>query len=223
MARGIWEMLTGWFSPKPEPEPTYQGRCEPVEVEELTPAIKVETYEIAWSIKVSDEFLYRVLKICDHFGWPRRYADWLMACMAFETDGTFDPSIKNYGGSGATGLIQFMPKTANGLGTTVERLAMMEAEHQLGYVELYFRPYAKRIKTMSDMYMAILMPKYVGKPQDTVIFQKGDRYYRQNSGLDANADNVVTKAETCAKVMAKLREGRKDTNVRRYFEEREIV
>ena len=35
----------------------------------------------------------------------------LMAVMSFETGGTFSPSIPNAAGSGATGLIQFMPST----------------------------------------------------------------------------------------------------------------
>ena len=38
-----------------------------------------------------------------------------MAVMSFETGGTFDPGIRNAAGSGATGLIQFMPSTAAGL------------------------------------------------------------------------------------------------------------
>ena len=36
----------------------------------------------------------------------------LMAVMSFETGGTFNPNIRNAAGSGATGLIQFMPSTA---------------------------------------------------------------------------------------------------------------
>ena len=39
----------------------------------------------------------------------------LYAVMSFETGGTFDPGISNAAGSGATGLIQFMPSTARGL------------------------------------------------------------------------------------------------------------
>ena len=44
--------------------------------------------------------------------------DYLYAVMSFETGGTFDPAQKNMAGSGATGLIQFMPDTAKGLGTS---------------------------------------------------------------------------------------------------------
>src|SRR6266702_791808 len=37
---------------------------------------------------------------------------WLAEIISFETGHTFDPAIKNKTGSGATGLIQFMPNTA---------------------------------------------------------------------------------------------------------------
>ena len=49
----------------------------------------------------------------------------LLAVMNFETGGTFDPAVKNRAGSGATGLIQFMPSTAKGLGTSTDALAKM--------------------------------------------------------------------------------------------------
>ena len=39
----------------------------------------------------------------------------LLAVMRFETGGTFDPAERNRAGSGATGLIQFMPSTAKNL------------------------------------------------------------------------------------------------------------
>jgi soluble lytic murein transglycosylase-like protein len=37
-----------------------------------------------------------------------------MACMAWESGRSFRPDVKNMAGSGATGLIQFMPTTAAG-------------------------------------------------------------------------------------------------------------
>ncbi|HWV45507.1 MAG TPA: hypothetical protein VN039_05690 [Nitrospira sp.] len=117
--------------------------------------------------------------------------------MAWETAQTFSPSIKNGAGSGATGLIQFMDATAKGLGTTIENLELLSAESQLYYVKKYFEPYAKRIKTRSDMYMAIFYPKYIGLPEDTVI-SSGGAVYRQNAGFDLNRDGKITKAECTA-------------------------
>ena len=56
------------------------------------------------------------------------------------------------------------------------------------------------------MYMAILLPKYVGQPDDAVLFSGGVAY-RQNAGLDTNRDGQVTKAEAAGKVAAKYNKG----------------
>ncbi len=160
---------------------------------------------IAWGAKVSPEFIKEVKAICKRFNWESpRLASYLMACMAFESGHTFDPAVRNMAGSGATGLIQFMPSTAKGLGTTTDKLAAMTAVGQLAYVEKYFKPYAHRIKTLSDMYMAILLPKYIGADERVHLFTEGTVAYRQNSGLDANKDGYITKGEATQKVTATL-------------------
>src|SRR3546814_174031 len=64
---------------------------------------------IAWGAKVSQEFRDRIWWIAEELGLN---PDDLMACIAWESGETFSPSIKNMAGSGATGLIQFMPTTA---------------------------------------------------------------------------------------------------------------
>jgi hypothetical protein len=161
---------------------------------------------LAWGARVSTGFAQTLLGMCRAFGWEAEHASWLMACMAFESAETFSPSIRNAAGSGAVGLIQFMPSTAADLGTTVENLQLLSAESQLYYVQQYFKPYAKRIGSLSDMYMAILLPKYVGQPGESVLFSEGVGY-RQNAGLDANHDGKITKDEATAKVLAKLQRG----------------
>lgn len=160
---------------------------------------------LAWGRKVSPEFRAEVINMCDKLLIPD--PSWLMACMAFETGETFAADIRNAAGSGATGLIQFMPNTAVGLGTTTSALARMRAEDQLDYVYRYFKPFRGRINSLADCYMAILLPKYVGKPDDSILFNFGTVAYRQNSGLDQNRDGQVTKAEASAKVLAKLNRG----------------
>ena len=162
--------------------------------------------QLAWGNKVSEQFCNKVVAIAKRFGWSSAQASYLMACMAFESGETFSPSVKNAAGSGATGLIQFMPSTAMGLGTTIENLELLSAESQLDYVEMYFLPYARRIETLSDTYMAILLPKYVGASENAVLFSGGVAY-RQNSGLDADKDGQVTKREAASMVAAKLSRG----------------
>lgn len=151
---------------------------------------------IAWGAKVSSEFRAAVRRIGARLGVN---PDYLMACMAFETGRTFDPTVRNAAGSGAIGLIQFMPATAAALGTSTEALAAMSGPQQLIFVEAYFRPWKARLRTLSDVYMAILWPGAIGKAEGFVLFRKDDKSvpkrYLQNAGLDFNRDGFVTKLE----------------------------
>ena len=163
---------------------------------------------LAWGQKVSAAFRDRLFEICQILGVE---PDYLMACIAFESAETFRPDIRNAAGSGATGLIQFMSSTARGLGTTTDALAAMTAEQQLEWVLAYFLPYRGRLQTLGDVYMAILWPAGIGKPDDWTLWDQASRptTYRQNAGLDMNKDGRITKAEAAAKVLAKLERGRR--------------
>ncbi len=158
---------------------------------------------IAWGRVIGGAFKSRVIEICDNLGCDPSH---LTSAMAFETGETFSPSIRNRA-SGATGLIQFMPSTARSLGTTTDELAEMSAVEQLDYVAQYFRPYRGRMSTLSDVYMAILWPAAVGRPEAHVLFRRPSRQYQQNAGLDTNHDGEVTKGEAAAKVQNKLTRG----------------
>lgn len=115
--------------------------------------------EIAWGAVVTGPFKAKLLEISSDLDLDPNH---LMAAIAFETGETFSPTIKNAAGSGATGLIQFMPRTARNLGTTTDELARMTAVEQLDYVQKYFAPFKGKCKTLSDVYMAILWPAAVG-------------------------------------------------------------
>jgi hypothetical protein len=162
---------------------------------------------LAWGAKVSAEFRAREIQIAARIACDPSH---LMAAIAFETGRTFNPAIRNAAGSGATGLIQFMPSTAIALGTTVEKLAAMSAVEQLDYVEKYFvqNGYAGRMHTLSDVYMAILMPTAIGKPDSaTLISSAQEKAYVQNKGLDLNRDGNITKAEATTFVAKALADG----------------
>lgn len=181
----------------------------------LTPGSDEKTVEIgvnrslAWGNKVSAGFREKVFEVASAL---QVEPDELMAVMAFETAETFRPDIKNMAGSGATGLIQFMPSTARGLGTSTEALARMSAIEQLEWVRTYFKPYTGRLTSLSDLYMAVLWPRAIGKPDNYVLWSKATKptTYAQNAGLDANKDGFITKAEAASKVYEKLRKGRTD-------------
>lgn len=165
--------------------------------------------KLAWGAKVSPEFRARVYHMAERLPCD---ASWIMACIAFESGRTFSPSIRNPH-SGATGLIQFMPTTAVDLNTTVDALARMSAVEQLDYVERYLHRYAGRLRTLSDVYMAILWPKAIGAPEDEPIFSEGSAAYNANKSLDTNHDGHVTKAEAAAFVSKALAEGMQPGNV----------
>ena len=159
--------------------------------------------KLAWGARVSPEFRRRVREICAGLGCDPNH---LMAAMAFESAETFSPSVRNRL-SGATGLIQFMPSTAQRLGTTTDALAAMTPEKQLDYVSRYFSPYSGRLGTIEDVYMVILWPKAVGASNDTALFAKPSTAYEQNKALDVNGDGVVSKFEAAQFVRAKLTKG----------------
>ena len=100
-----------------------------------------------------------------------------------------------------------MPSTAQGLGTTTNALASMSRVEQMKYVEKYLSNKGIRGGNLSDLYMSVLFPAAVGKPDDFVLFGRGAMRgytgiaYDQNRGLDRNGDGSVTKAEASAKVL----------------------
>jgi peptidoglycan hydrolase-like protein with peptidoglycan-binding domain len=161
--------------------------------------------QIIFGKKVSKEFKNKVISICKNLGID---PDFLMASIAFESGESFSSSVENAAGSGAVGLIQFMPATAKGLGTTTEELKKMTAEKQLDYVEKFFSSSKGKIKNLDDVYMAILWPAAIGKPDNFVLFEKGTNAYTQNSGLDIDSDGKITKSEAAAMVRAKYNRGK---------------
>lgn len=169
---------------------------------------------LAWGAHVSQAFRDRVRSMALNLASAATPSDY-MACMAWESGRSFAPDKRNMAGSGAVGLIQFMPATATALGTTTVSLAAMSAVEQLDWVERYFQPYKGRLNDLGDLYMAILWPGGVGKPMDYVLWDQTSRptTYRQNAGLDQNRNGVITKAEAVGKVFGLLAEGKLPQNL----------
>lgn len=173
------------------------------------------THTLAWGAKVSPAFRDAIFAIQRGMKWPEDGASSLMACMAFETGATFDPGIRNRAGSSGTGLIQFMRATAVQLGTTTDALAAMDAVTQLGFVARYlsqFRALVAWPVTVSDLYMSILSPRFIGEPDDALLFSAG-LAYSQNAGLDKNHDHRITKAEAASGPIRMLALGLTPANV----------
>ena len=123
-----------------------------------------------------------------------------MAVMAAESG--INPYAVN-GSSGATGLIQFMPSTATGLGTSTAALLKMTPVEQLDWVYKYLQRFTGRLNKLSDVVVAVLWPAAVGQPDSYVLFSQGSSAYAGNSGLDTNKDGKVTIGEVTQRVINK--------------------
>ncbi|KWF91959.1 hypothetical protein WL95_22405 [Burkholderia cepacia] len=213
-----WDAVAGKV--KDFPEDPFVFHIHPVAFFENCKCIPLP--EIAWGKRVGEEFKAKVMEISEDL---RVDPDYLMSCMAFETGETFRPDIRNAAGSGATGLVQFMPSTAVGLGTTTDKLSKMTAVEQLEYVHRYFLPSKGRLRELEDVYMHILYPAAVGKPGEYVIADKYvredsgvikidkngnkiiNKIYAQNIGLDVDGNEKITKTEAASKVREKYEKG----------------
>lgn len=145
------------------------------------------------------EFMKKLQQVSDRLGVEKEV---LLKVMKFESK--LDPQAVN-SMSKATGLIQFLPKTAAGLGTSVEELYNMTAADQLDFVEKYYKQNGvKPGATVGDLYMLTFMPAAANKPDNFVIgnVQGGrvfnldaSQVYAQNKIFDQNGDGIFTKAD----------------------------
>lgn len=106
----------------------------------------------------------------------------------------------------ATGLIQFMPDTAIGLGTTVGDLKSMSAVDQLDYVLKFYK--TMRLKAGSgaaQMYLKTIAPAYAYKDDDFELGKKGAHkeflpgmkgsmgaFYNQNGVFQNKSTGTIT-------------------------------
>ena len=150
------------------------------------------------NVKLDKAFLDKVKQIASRINCD--YKD-LLAVMHSES-GLNSRAVNK--GSGATGLIQFLPSTAKQLGTTTEALRNMTPIQQLDYVEKFFNMNKKtfgvgnRKLSAGDLYTLVFMP---AKINNEVITSKGSSAYSANKGLDANKDGMITKTELANRVM----------------------
>lgn len=126
--------------------------------------------------------------------------DHMVAVFEYETGGSMDPAQPNLAGSGAIGLIQFMPDTAAALGTSSTELAAMSQVEQLAYVEQYFAPAKGKIVTLSDHYLAVFAPKGIGQGEDFALYSSPSEEYLKNAPMDTDLDGIITVADATAPV-----------------------
>ena len=148
-------------------------------------------------IKNKEKFLNRVIDVSNNIGLVN--PNHLMAVMFKES--ALNSKARNPVG-GATGLIQFMPDTAKGLGTTTDALYAMDNVIQLDYVEKYFllvkKWTKKELHTYEDLYLATFWPAALGKPDDFIIQSakmSKELIALQNKSVDLNKDSKITVGE----------------------------
>lgn len=139
-----------------------------------------------------DQFITKVRAISE-----KLFIDpnWLMAVM-YKESGLNHKAVNPSGG--ATGLIQFMPSTATGLGTTTQKLAAMSNVEQLEYVYQYFKPYRYKILSYPDLYLITFFPAALSKPLD-YIFQTtklpASVIAKYNPAIDLDKNKTITMSE----------------------------
>lgn len=123
------------------------------------------------SIKTNkDAFIKEVEALSDRLGID---PNWLMGVMWKESRLISTAVNKD---SNATGLIQFMPSTAIGLGTTTDKLYNMSNVNQLYYVEKYFQSYKNKINSFLDLYLVTFFP---------IALNHDDKWFFQTKNLSA--------------------------------------
>jgi hypothetical protein len=109
--------------------------------------------------------------------------------------------------TGATGLIQFMPATAAGLGTSTAALKALSNVGQLKYVYRYFAPYAGRIPDLESLYLATFFPAALGKPDAATLetsHLSSALIASQNPALDLDKNKAITVGEFKASIYKRL-------------------
>jgi len=133
------------------------------------------------------------------------HPNWLGA--VFQLESGWNPAAVNPQ-SGASGLIQFMPKgSALALGTTAEALRRMSFQEQLPYVIRYFGEKAG-LRSLEDTYLKVFYPSMIGRPLETVISKAGEKVYEQNRLFDNPPKGYITVGDVTSTIRAVYNRGK---------------
>ena len=92
-------------------------------------------------------------------------------------DGESSFNLTAQNASGATGLFQFIPSTAEGLGVTTDQILNMSAYEQL---EVYDRYLDQTNYRGGDLGIIQAAPAYYGKPDDFEVYGRNTKAWEQN-------------------------------------------
>ncbi len=142
-------------------------------------------------VEDTETFEEKVRKVSEKLDVP---PEWLMAVMYAESK--FNASVSNHKGSGAVGLIQWMPATIKtDFGVSVKSIQNAGHIKQLDYVYKYLNNVRQRygnFDTLTELYLAILYPRALSGDYCYTLYAQPSVDYQQNSGLDYDDDGRVT-------------------------------
>lgn len=131
--------------------------------------------------------------------------DWLATVISFETAGTFSTSIVNRAGSGAFGLIQFMPQTARNILKTATTEEAVRIGKSMTFTEQLTRmviPYfsGRKMTSLEDVYLAVFYPAAMNKAGSWIIGATPSAVYTQNAGFDKSGKGYITRDDVTSRL-----------------------
>lgn len=157
----------------------------------------------------SRSFISKVKQVAYMLGYD---PEWLMLVINNESGFKVD-AVNPY--SGATGLIQFMPETANWLGTSTMELRSMTRMQQLDWVLKYYGKWKKAgkiVRNSSDLALLTFYPYAVSQGDEYKIgseksLNRARMITKQNPGLDMDGDSYISVLDYKKWLATKLPEG----------------
>lgn len=171
-------------------------------ISKFTQAERDKVSAICINLNIKDEHLYKIMKAECGFN---------------------SKAVNPY--SYATGLIGFLPSTAEKLGmvstkdiefegnTKAEKelskkkyisslIQEMSVDQQLYYVSKYFEPICKKhnLTTYEKVWLAVFHPAALSKSDDHIAGKKDSKMVRQNPTFDINKDGIITVSEIKQKI-----------------------
>lgn len=154
---------------------------------------ETSTYTLYNGSKIGDKCeIVDFVLLCDSFDYNANHLSKVIEHESGYKTHALNPSTK------ASGIIQFLPSTARGLGTSAASIRKMSFRSQLKLTMKYLKSIESmtntQIQDSIDMYLAVFHPKTLKQRYSrgrTVIFRRGTEGYRLNSNNDLNRDGDI--------------------------------
>ena len=191
----------------PEP-PKTREQLQDQEAARQFEATQPKKEDLIFGDKLSESEQKKVREVAEALGADPND---LMAVMAAETGGTFDPA-ERAGKNGAVGLIQFtntaITEMNKGLPAdqriTKADLETVSFNEQMDHAQSYMQTMMERYNgpanpDRGDLYAAVFSPALVDNSDTSRIYGGNSKEYRANKSLDTNRDGVITRNELTAR------------------------